>query len=305
MGKRLYDGYDFEEAYSRAVEDLEEWEQERLLKEKKINRLYRTKTTKAGESVEVDIYPVFADRHDAPREKQGRESRPAQKNLNSKRARRYLNNLVAANFTKADLWGTFTYDNAHLPADEQEARRNMTNFIRRINRKRKKEGKQNLKYIYVTEWSDDPDKGIRCHHHMIFSGDVNRDEIEAMWTCGKRTETKRLAPDDDTHVTGLVQYITKDPKGRKRWAASQNLKKPEVKRSYSKFGKRTVERMGTDHAYLEDALKKKYPDCRFIDAQVRINEINGGFYIYARMVRAAREEKKKRNRGGARRYAGG
>lgn len=305
MGKRLYDGYDYEEAYRRSVEDMEEGELERLLKEKKINILYRTKTTKAGRSVEVDIYPVFRTPNDAKREKQGRETPPSQKNLNSKYAQRYLNNLVAANFTEADLWGTFTYDAAHLPESPEEAKRTFQNFIRRVNRKRKKEGKQNLKYIYVTEWSDDPDKSIRCHHHMIFSGDVDRDELEAMWTAGRRTETKRLAPDDDTHVTGLVKYITKDPKGSKRWSASKNLKKPEVTRSYSKFKKRKVERMAHDHALLESALKKQYPDCRFIDAQVRINDINGGYYIYARMVRTAREEKKRRKQGGARQYVGG
>lgn len=283
--KRTFDNYDYEEAYKRQIEDLEEWEMERLLKERKVNSLYRTTTTKAGKQIEVDIYPSFARQSDAPRTKRRRESRPAQKNLNERRARRHLNNLAAANFGAGDLWGTFGYDEAHLPADIEEAQKLFSNFIRRINRKRRKQGKENLKYIYVTEYSDDPKRKIRCHHHIIFSGDCDRDEIEKMWKYGSRPQTKRLDPDKDTGIAGLVSYITKDPKGKKRWNASKNLKKPEITRSYTKFKKRSVEQMAFDHNLLEMQLKKKYPGYKFIDAQVKINNFNDGFYIYARMVR--------------------
>ena len=77
----------------------------------------------------------------------------------------------------------------------------------------------------------------------------------------------------------------KDPKGRKRWKTSKGLKKPTVTRSYSKFGKTTVKKMAFDRALLEKQLAKKYKGARFVDAAVYQNEINGGFYIYARMVR--------------------
>lgn len=287
MGKRKkrLDNYDYEEAYQRHLEDLEEWEMERLLKEKKINSLYRTTTTKAGRQIEIDIYPSFSSMEQVPRTTKKRESRPAQKNLNNKRARRHLGNLVAANFGEGDLWGTFGYDNDHLPADLEEAAKIFQNFLRRVNRKRRKEGKENLKYIYVTEYSDDPKRKIRCHHHIIFSGDQDRDEMEKMWKCGSRPQTRRLAPDDKTGLAGLVAYVTKDPKGKKRWNASRNLKKPEVTRSYSKFGKATVQQMAMDHEELKRQLLKKYPGYQFVDAQVNINNFNDGFYIYARMVR--------------------
>lgn len=289
MKKRAYDNYDYEEAYQKQIDTLEEWELERLLKEKKINSLYRTTTTKAGNQIEIDIYPSFGKLADVPRTKRKRESKPSQKNLNDRRARRYLNQLAAANFGEGDLWGTFGYDNEHLPEDIEDAQRIFANFIRRINRKRKKEGKGNLKYIYVTEYSDDPKRKIRCHHHVILAGDpgetLDRDEIEKTWKHGHRPQTKRLAPDRDTYLTGLMQYITKDPKGKKRWNASKGLKKPEVTRSYSKFGKSTVQKMAFDRDFLEKQLKAKYPDLKFIDAEVKINNINDGFYIYARTVR--------------------
>lgn len=282
--KRHYDNYDYEEAYNEQCEKLEEAEAERIAKKGK-GAGYRTTTTVAGSMIEVDIYPTFNVAHDVPRTKRGRESRPAQKNLNDKRARRYLNQLASANFGKGDLWGTFTYRQGEEPESIEEAEKKFGNFIRRVNRRRKRAGKPNLKYIYVTEWDKDEEKGIRCHHHAIFDGDNDRDEIERLWGHGDRTETKRLAPDPDTHIAGLVHYITKDPKGRKRWKTSKGLTKPTVTRSYSKFGKTTVKKMAFDRSLLEKQLAKKYKGARFVDAAVYQNEINGGFYIYARMVR--------------------
>ena len=283
MRKKYYDNYDYEEAYNEQIEKLEEAEAERIAKKGK-GAGYRTTTTEAGKMIEVDIYPTFNVRHDMPRTKRGRESRPAQKNLNDKRARRYLNQLASANFGKGDLWGTFTYRAGEEPESIDDAEKKFGNFIRRINRRRKRAGKENIKYIYVTEW-EDGENGVRCHHHAILSGDVDRDEIEQLWYHGDRTETKRLAPDPDTHIAGLVHYITKDPKGKKRWKTSKGLKKPTITRSYSKFGKTKVRKMACDYVLLETELKKKYKNARFVDAKVYQNEINGGFYIYARMVR--------------------
>ena len=277
---RHYDDYDYEEAYQDQIDKLEEVARARSIS----GMAYRTTTTTAGKMIEIDIYPTFGDKHNVPRTKLRRESKQKQKNLNDKRARRYLNQLASANFGKGDLWATFTYRAGSEPESMEEAERNFKNFIRRINRRRKKAGKKNIKYIYVTEWEEGK-KGIRCHHHAIISGDVDRDEIESLWTHGDRTETKRLVPDPDTHITGLVHYITKDPRGSKRWKASKGLIKPKVTRSYSKFKKTQVNKMATDYGLLEQELRKKYKNARFVDAAVFVNEINGGYYIYARMVR--------------------
>jgi hypothetical protein len=43
--------------------------------------------------------------------------------------------------------------------------------------------------------------------------------------------------------------------------------------------------MAIDRDYLENRIKKAYPGYRFIDAEVKVNDINGGFYIYARLRR--------------------
>ena len=89
--RKYFDDYDFEAAYQKAIEDMEQDQVDRYLK-KRTGIAYQTKTTKAGNQLEADIYPVFGSRKDAPRTARRNNSRPAQKNRKSKRARRYLNN---------------------------------------------------------------------------------------------------------------------------------------------------------------------------------------------------------------------
>ena len=47
MKKKLYDNYDYEEAYQKQIANLEEWEMEKLMKDGKVECLYRTTTTKS------------------------------------------------------------------------------------------------------------------------------------------------------------------------------------------------------------------------------------------------------------------
>lgn len=283
--RRPFDDYDFEEAYRKSLDDLSEEELSRYLKNNP-GTAYQTKTTKAGNQLEADIYPVFRKRSEGPRTERRNSSRPAQRGLNDRRARRYLTNLLNANFGSGDIWATFTYDEDHLPDSEEEAGNLFRNFIRRINRIRKKEGKQNIRYICVTEFGE-----TRIHHHVVMEGNIDRDRIEALWKYGKRNQTRRISADPDTGISGIAAYITKqskDPKrrkGRKRWTASRGLKKPQITKSLSRIGKRTAQRMAGDHEYLRARIEKEYPGYRFIDAEVYSNDINGGFYIYVRMTR--------------------
>jgi hypothetical protein len=75
-------------------------------------------------------------------------------------------------------------------------------------------------------------------------------------------------------------------KGKRKWRGSKNLVKPkEPTRSYSKFKKRTVERMAHDYETLKAEMEKAYPGYKFLDAEVKYNGVTAAFYIYARMVR--------------------
>lgn len=85
MKKKTYDNYDYEEAYQKQIENLEEWELERLMKDGKVECLYRTTTTKSTNIksgttlLEAQVYPSFKDKADVPttkkKEKPGRPSR--------------------------------------------------------------------------------------------------------------------------------------------------------------------------------------------------------------------------------------
>ncbi len=285
---KVYDNYDYEEAYNKQLEQLEEWEYERLLKEGKIQCLYRTSTIKSKniESghvlLESQIYPSFYKRADVPRTK-NKASKPSQKNLNEKNAKRTLIRLVNINFGQGDLWCTFGWDNQYLPKDEKRARKDISNFIARINRRRKKAGQPNIKYIYILAF----DGYKRPHFHMIMTGKgIDRDKLEELWGKCDRPNTRRIKPDDDFLLTGLATYITQNPHGKKRWCSSKNLKKPpKPTKSYSKFKKRTVENMAKNYEQLKHELEKKYEGYKFLDAEVKYNGITAAFYIYARMVR--------------------
>lgn len=290
MKKKLYDNYDYEKAYQKQIANLEEWELERLMKDGKVECLYRTTTTKSKNIksgttlLEAQVYPSFKDKKDVPVTKKKRETRPSQKNLNDKNARRYLIRLANINFGKGDIWATFGWNDDCLPDSEERARKDIQNFIKRINRRRKKAGLENAKYIYILAM----DGYKRPHFHILLSGDgVDRDELEELWGKCDRPNTRRIKPDDDFLITGLATYITQNPHGTKRWCPSKNLQKPpEPSRSYSKFRKAGVERMAKDFEELKAQMEKAYPGYKFLDAEVKYNGINAAFYIYTRMVKA-------------------
>lgn len=321
MGKRkVYTKYDPEQEYrtqlyaSREEEKgiREELKQETELRLEKalqsgsVRCLYATNTyrdvnVKTQDTIiTAQIYPAFHHKQDMPpqQQRQSREKRrEVMRNLNDKRARRELTRLININFAKGDLWITLGYDDEYLPDSMKKALKDVENWIRRVNYRRKKRGLDRAKYIYITEWEDDEKKGkVRCHHHIIMDGELDRDTVEQAWGLCKRPNSRKLVP-DEAGFTGLANYISKDPRGTKRWKASRNLKRPEQPtRSLSKFSKRNVNHMARDHEYMKMLLESKYPGYAFLDCEMYYNERQALFYIYARLHReGGAENDKKRN----------
>ena len=79
---------------------------------------------------------------------------------------KYCGRLIIENFTNDDIWMTLTYAEGNEPACWDEAVKNMTNYIRRINYRRKKLGLPKAKYIYVTE--HDPSAYVSVIHISSF-----------------------------------------------------------------------------------------------------------------------------------------
>ena len=238
---------------------------------------YKTKTIVSGPMLECEIYPIWKTSKKSIRKKARNESRKAQRNLNNKNAVKRVIRLINTNFNNNGIWGTFTYSNDKLPSSEEQARKDIQNYIRRLKRYIEREELESLKYIYVTEYSE----GKRVHHHIVMNLN-NRDIAEKLWKNGGRTQTRRLQP-DDYGLEGMARYITKQKKDSKRYACSRNLKQPKVYEAYSKFTKRRAEKLALDENGAKEVFEKMYKNYVFNDIDIKYSEFVSGCYIYARM----------------------
>lgn len=272
--------YDYENYYETPINHLEDKEIEDLLKTNKLKYHYITKTVKSGNQFEVEIYPLFSKKDFNKFHPRKKPTRLSQKYLNDRNARKYFIRLVNTNFNENDWVIHLTYSNDKLPKSIKEAERNVYNYIRKINRRRKKLGLANAKYIYVTEY--DPEKKIRCHHHLIIEDGIDRKIMKKLWTNGTRTKIEELEP-DEYGLTGLAMYLSKDPKGKKRWKSSKNLKKPVERKSYTVFSNKKIRNMVDDQSLISAYTNKNYKAKQYLSHEVRYNKVNKMFYIYVRM----------------------
>lgn len=287
--KKRRKGYDIgdyvDEVFSQPYEDTREEKIDAALRRRNVSH-YRVKTIISGPIVESEIYPVYNRTSNAPSKPKKKKSNLAQRNLNDKNAKKKVVRLVNANFSDKDIWATFTYDEAHKPTSAAQAQKSMQRYIKRLRAYCARNNLPELKYIYVTEFSEDktPKGKIRIHHHIIMNFN-DRDKAEELWTEGGRKHTRRLQPDDFC-LEGLARYLVKDPHSKKRWSSSQNLTKPTVYIADSKFSSvRQVERMLTPDGATE-RLNKLYPKFTILeDPHVYVNEHYGGYYIYTKMRR--------------------
>jgi len=257
---------------------------------------YRVKTIKSGPMLEVEAYP-FWKIPQGSRKKRGEESSQAQKNLNDKNTQKHVVRLVNTNFKNyVDLWMHYTYPEGKLPADFEQAKKDMTNLIRRMKNWLKKQEQYKdfeLKYIYVTEHTRDGKK-VRAHHHMV-TNFPDRDVAEDLWNCGGRPRSRRLKS-DDFGLEGMARYITKEKgsKTMKRYTPSRNLKQPTVTVADTKLTRRRAEKIAREEISAQETFESWYKDYQFKDMQVKFSDFVSGAYLYVRMKRIDSPIKTKR-----------
>lgn len=282
--------YDYEAAFHTNADMLDEYFLEQIAKKNR-KGLYACREVYAGTQLELEIYPEFFRKGDIPEGGLRKNNKKAQDSLNDRNARKRLERLINCNFTSNDIWGAFGYRRGEEPRDMEEAKRNMRNFIGRINYLRRKKGLPKLRYVWVTEYS--PKDKVRWHHHIIMDGLLDRDAVESLWKHGDRNQVRRLDYGEDG-LSGLANYVTKEPKGQKRWSASTGLKKPVEKKHYNK---RTapgrykkvgsfVQGMVRHQSGIAETVKIWHPDYAFTKSEVYFNDFNGLFYIYIRLHKA-------------------
>lgn len=248
--------------------------------------------------MEVDIYnsPIVAVVPKGGRSKKQKVSATKQRNLNDKNAKRYFTQLLNTNFGEGDLHVTVTY--AQVPDSAEEAEREAANYIRRIAHQRKRLGLPLLKYVMVTEAnspkSGSSDKPVRIHHHIVMNGGLERDAVEELWRKPRKKGQKqgdrigyanadRLKP-NDFGLEALSRYLTKDPKGKKRWSSSQNLEKPEYRTNDHKYSRRQVEKIVKDEIDNQIYWERQYPGWALSECKPVYNDITG-WAIYLKLRR--------------------
>ncbi len=249
--------------------------------------------------LEVDIIPrtIWQEKTvKGKRAKRTKESEPKQKNLNDKNSKRYITQLANGNFGKGDLHVTCTYKDKYLPETPEEAEKEVSNFFRRLNHRRKKKGLESLKYILVTEYimsDENEDKPIRIHHHILMNKGLSRDEVEELWSKRKKKGEKegdtigfinadRLQPNENG-LEGISRYITKsrnNKKGKKRWSSSRNLIRPESIKNDYKYSKRKIEKLIKENDFR--FWEEQYKGYRVVEASPVYQDLLG-WSVYLKM----------------------
>lgn len=263
----------------------------------------RAKTVRAGRHLYLDAYPIWdtvmsRQAEDNARKVKAKDPEKRRK-INARQAQRRLVVLINANFGEGDILITCTYPDDRQPGSADKAHRDARNMIARVRRLYGKLGIV-LKYVYVTETTTSAKRGTRYHHHLIVTGGVSRETIEALWydrhggICNSRRAQRTREG-----LTGWAKYITKQVGGsdqtvatKRKWCASKNLIKPRPTTADKKISRRRVERiaaeMDADRPETRAILERIYPDYELVECEVRVSDWVTGAYISAVMVR--REE---------------
>ena len=292
MKHKVFDNYDYESCYDKRFDELTGEFLNSVVKPPS-GVAYTTATIKAGNQLEVEIYPSF--KKDIPemirRYKQKKRSGTSekQKNVNDRNSKKKLIRLIHENFYTGDYWCTLTFKDE--PADLESAEKLSKNFFRRINRARKKKGLENAKYVYVIEEGTYGTE--RFHLHMIMDNGLSKEEVEQKWGLGL-VNIRTLNYYKEENFIGVCKYMMKDEetykrtafrlKGKRRWGSSKgNLVIPKASKNRTKMSKKKVMNMVLHQDGIGEKLERDYPNYQFKEVEIRYNDWNGLFYIYARL----------------------
>lgn len=247
--------------------------------------LYRTKTIRAGDYVDVECYPIYT--------REGKEEARKAKMLitseeramyNERQARLWFERKLNTNFTSKDIHLTTTYGKK-APETLDGVAKDFRAFIRRINYRLQKKGSAKCKYMAVIEVGT---HGGRPHLHIVMSCDLTREEIEEIWGLGY-CNADRLQM-DASGLKALAKYMTKGKdaraKGKKRWLCSKGLKMPVVTVADHKVTRREAMSIAQDAEMNgQSVMLKKFPGAELTEMRVKMSERVAGAYIYASLYR--------------------
>lgn len=181
------------------------------------------KRTYYGDMVECCCY-FTGSVHGRPRSHRDKTSTERQAKLNRKNSERHFIRLLNMNFSpkSGDYFLTLTYNRS---VSKEAAKKELTNFLRRLKRFRIKHGLEELRYVSTTE------KQSSYHHHLVTNGGISPEDLQRLWRHGRINFS---IVDNSQRFEELGRYMLKDidetphTKHERRWNCSQNLKQPTV-----------------------------------------------------------------------------
>ena len=169
--------------------------------------------------------------------------------------------MILNNFKPGDWWVKFGFKD---DVDEEQAKRLISNFLKRYARYLKKQGKE-FKYIGCAETGSE--NGGWHLHLVIEKSDL--DDLKKIWGYGGVWVTPLY---QEGYYYDLAKYVRKNVGGKKRLMQSRNLTAPfeDVK----EIGKRELRR-------LEKGLMIKIPEgYRLIEDDFSLNEFTDARYTF-------------------------
>ncbi|WP_338631324.1 rolling circle replication-associated protein [Clostridium baratii] len=263
----------------------------------------KTENLKLKESIEfltTKVFPITAKERNQRRKEKNKLTAPKQRMLNTRRSFEWHKMLVHCNFDTTDTLIHCTFSEKNRPRTQKEINNEFKNYIKRINRRRKKLGLDNAKYIAVIEGLEGE---CNVHFHIIMDGDLDRETLETLWNGKGIVNANRLQMNEEG-VTALIKYMMKLKKDKnlddemfekgkykRAWRSSKgNLKKPKVEVNDCKFTRRKMMEFKKNHPSREE-IERMYPGYILTDFQINQNDEYGQFYMVIEMRRYVKNEK--------------
>lgn len=274
----------------------------------------RTRTWRAGKSLEVTAHPIVNLPRSAKREAKSRRTGKWAAEVNHRNSQRHIMRLIEANFTEQAvvITGTYRYptedygmcdlkalsaiyEDRRLPWERERVQKDLKNWRLRLRRRVKNAGgdpKRDFKWlIRIEEGKDPPGVGLpaKFHFHAVVEGPgLDKETVKALWeqVDWQHAHVDQLDLSDGGSVR-LSKYFTKQKTGGRWWSHSRNLKDPQPTVSDRKISRRRLSKIAADVARDgKEIFGKLYPGYKLIEVEVRYSDFVPGAYIYARLRRA-------------------
>ena len=274
----------------------------------------RTRTWRAGQSVEVTAHPIVRYSAEAKREAKSRKTGKAAAQVNARNTQRHIMRLLEANFTTEAvvITGSYSYpvedyglcdvaelqriyEERKLPWELERVRQDIRNWRERMARRVRAVGgdaKRDFKWLVrIEEGKEPPGVGLpaKYHFHAVIEGPgLDKETVRALWEQGGwRHGHVDMLDLSDSGAARLSKYFTKQKLGGRWWSHSRNLIDPQPTVSDRKISRRRLALIAADVSRnAREIFGKLYPGYKLVEVEVRYSDFVQGAYIYARLRRA-------------------